>query len=998
MRLLLAILLLAALAVPARAEPGPPAPAGPQAPSASQPSADEQPASQPAAKAWRPHPKPKPAPANAVRVQPAQVQPAQVQPAQVQPAQVQPAQVWVSDHDGFGRLVVDLGRPASYRLAREGDHVTLLVDGKPLIGSPSGVPRNVQSITGGAGRADITVAPGTTLRDWRKGGLVVIEVLDPHQQAHLPGAPAAAALSGPQMPGGAQPRPVAAAASAGAAAQPGAVAVPGQPPAAAPAAEPAPLAASTTPRSGDAPAFTLSFGPAVGAAAFRRGGSAVVVFDQRRTVDLGALRGDPVFGAATAETVAAGTVIRMPLADGMALSLSRDGSVWRIAAVSAPLRISPIEPHADGGKLTFPVKSPGEVLSIADPDTGGVLLVGTERATGEGIAATRRAPEFSLPPTWQGIVVDPLSDSLDLRARPDGFQMTGGKDGLSLSMLPEPAAAFADASALTRVFDLPALAPEALAKRMQSEVAAAAAAPAMGRGPLRLAAAQTMVALGLGPEAQAVLQAAAAQDPAQAASPVAQALTAVAALVAGRPDEAQALLAPALDGSDEIALWRAVLAADRQDGAPQAAAGFAATLPLILSYPDRLQSMLLPLAAETMAAGGETKAAAALLDHRKDDPSLALARAMLKEAKGDTAGALAAYDAVAAGSDRFRHARAAVRAVELRLANHTLDAGQAADALDKLLYAWRGGPFETSLRQRVAELREQTGEWRTALALLRENEAADPDRQQDLHARLQAAFDGMAGGKALDGLSALDLVALIGENADLPHGGPDGQALDARVADRLVALDLPMRAAPVLEKLMQQADGGGRAELGARLAAVRLGEGDADGALAALSASTGPDLPPGLAERRGLVQAAAESKRGDRERSLATLAAIGTPAADEARAAELERAGDWAGAAQALAGYAARTVPAAGKLDDAQRATLLRLATAEARAGDAAGLASLHASAGARMESGPLADMFRLLTADPVHGVGDIRRAGLETGLARALPQQLNAVTGAPRL
>ena len=996
MRRLPTILLLAALAVQARAEPGPSAQVS-QETSASQEPAQARHAPAKAA----PGPRAKPAPA---------------QPGRVQPEQSKPAQVWVSDHDGFGRVVVDLGQPASYRLARDGDHVTLLFDGKPLIGSPSGVPRNVQSIVGGTGRADIVIAHGASLRDWRRGGLVVIEVLDPRQQAHPPASPppASPAPSGPvaavphspvegpgtSAVGGTHQMPVAAAASPAAAAKTAAgaaVAKSGPPPAARPA-DPPPLAASPTPQSGDAPAFTLSFGPSVGAAAFRRGGSTVVVFDQRRTVDLGALRGDPVFGAATAETVAAGTVIRMPLADGMALSLSRDGAAWRIAAVPAPLRISAIEPQADGGKLTFPAKSPGEVLSIADPDTGGVLLVGTERAPGEGVTAPRRTPEFSLPPTWQGVVVDPLSDALDLRVKPDGFQLTGGKDGLSLSTLPEPGAALANADALTRVFDLPALAPDALARRMQSEVAAAAAAPAMGRGPLRLASAQTMIALGLGPEAQAVLQAAAAQDPALAASPVVQALTAVAALVSGRTDEAQALLAPAVDGSDEIALWRAVLAADRQDGAPQAAAGFAATLPLILSYPDRLRSMLLPLAAETMAAGGETKAAAALLDHREADPSLALARAMLKEAQGDTAGALAAYDAVAAGSDRFRHARAAVRAVELRLAAHTMDAGQAADALDKLLYAWRGGTFETSLRQRVAELREQTGEWRTALALLRENEASDPDRQQALHARLQAAFNDMAGGKALDGLSALDLVALIGENADLLPGGPDGQALDARLADRLMALDLPKRAAPVLEKLMKQAAGGGRAELGARLAALRLGEGDADGALAALSASAGPDLPPGLAERRGLVQAAAESKRGDRERSLATLAAIGTSAADEARAAELERADDWHGAAQALAGYAARTVPASGKLDDAQRATLLRLATAEARSGDAAALASLRASVGARMESGPLADMFRLLTADPVHGVGDIGRAGRETGLARALPQQLNAVTGTPRL
>ena len=80
-------------------------------------------------------------------------------------------------------------------------------------------------------------------------------------------------------------------------------------------------------------------------------------------------------------------------------------------------------------------------------------------------------------------------------------------------------------------------------------------------------------------------------------------------------------------------------------------------------------------------------------------------------------------DTLANGHDQFDRARAAVRAVELRLAAGVLDKTQAADALDKLLYAWRGDARELALRERVAELRGQTGAWRVALATLRQ--AAD---------------------------------------------------------------------------------------------------------------------------------------------------------------------------------------------------------------------------------------------------------------------------------
>jgi len=481
-------------------------------------------------------------------------------------AQGQPAAVWVSDHDGFGRVTVDFDRPEHYRLVRSGNHVTVLIDGGPAVGSPQGQSRNVQSVEGGAGRIDFTVVPGAALRDWRQGGLIVIEVLNPLPQARQPAAqasPPPAATS--QSPAGQgdlaaaadatrlgktppppsvplartapvppAPKPLAEAPSPAAAAQPptaGSAAddpaahaspapvppsaaarsptaegerasaaaetwmgksppPPAQPastaprtpsvpmsparappsataaspsamgpaagnpdhappapvpPSAAavrpPSAEPQPMTAGPTPDSG---AFLLPFGPEVGAAAFRRGNAAVLVLDQRRAVDLSPLRGDPVFGAATAETVAAGTVIRLPLAQGMALSLSRDGAAWRIAAVSAPPKLSPIQSLSDDGKLTLHAMSPGGVVSITDADTGGTLLVGTERRPGEGVAVTRRMPEFSLLQTWQGVAVDPLADSLDLRVRPDGFRLTGGKDGLSLSLLPDPGSGAGD--------------------------------------------------------------------------------------------------------------------------------------------------------------------------------------------------------------------------------------------------------------------------------------------------------------------------------------------------------------------------------------------------------------------------------------------------------------------------------------------------------------------------------------------------------------------------
>ena len=366
---------------------------------------------------------------------------------------------------------------------------------------------------------------------------------------------------------------------------------------------------------------------------------------------------------------------------------------------------------------------------------------------------------------------------------------------------------------------------------------------------------------------------------------------------------------------------------------------------------------------------------------------------MLQQAQGDNAGALARYDRLAQSRDQSVHTRAAISAVELRLASGALDAKQAADQLESLLYSWRGDKRERALRERLAGLEARIGAWRSGLALLRESESLFPEDKAAIHGELGDMFAGLLHGDVADALPPLELVSVVDENADLLPAGPDGEALQAKLADRLVALDLPKRAGPLLEKLMLAAKSGVvRAGFGARLAAMRLREGDAAGALGALDASVAEDLSPDLIERRTLLVAAANARRGDNDRALAALGTLDSTAAYEARATILERANDWPAAQRALTDYAAKTIPPDGKLDDPQRRTLLRLATAAARAGDNAALTALRQREGARMETGPLADMFRLLTADEVRGVADLKRSGHEATLARELPGELKAL------
>jgi len=750
-------------------------------------------------------------------------------------------------------------------------------------------------------------------------------------------------------------------------------------------------------------AVLVPFTDRVGAAMFSRGPDTFVVFDQRRPIDLAALRDDPVFGSAVVTIYPAATVIRLVRQAGQSAILTPARTGWLISMVSATPRPTALTPVLINEGMTFPADAPGQVVAIADPVTGATLLIGTQRVSGQSVLTQRRTSEFELPVTGQGIVVEPLSDAIGLRITQTGFVLSGARNGLHLSPPRAMDDAAIAAARLTRLFEFPRQTRETLSNRAKQQAVAAAITPSLKRGPQRVALAQSMIGLGMGAEAETLLRIAMKDDPREAANPATIGLAAVAALLAGRPNEAGDLADPRLTGTDEIAMWRAIQTAMSDEGSPAAAAVLATTAPLLLTYPPELRARVLPLAMETMILGGQADAAAPLLAQREHDPDLAYARALLKQAQGDNEGALKLLDALAETRSTLDHARAESRAVELRLTMGQLDGKGAADALEKQLFAWRGDGRELALRLRIADLRRKAGAWRSVFAMLRGAKADFPGQAADIDRRLKEAFAAVPRDPSLDKMEPTELIGLLDENAELMADGPEGEPMRSLLAEKLMALDLPKRADPLLTKLMRAAPyGPARAGFGATLATLRLREGDGDGAILALSESNSADMGDAVRERRSLIAARVEAKRGDLPGAVEALSATHTQDADEERAAILERSQDWAGARDALTVLAARMVPEpcvspCGPLDSAQLAVVLRLATAATRAGDDATLGALRDRLRTRIGPGPQGDMFRLLTAQPVRGTADLGRARAEMGVARSVAADMGAKKAAAR-
>jgi hypothetical protein len=954
-------------------------------------------------------------------------------------AQPAPVPVRVGEHAGYSRIVLDFAAPTQPAISQDGATLTLRLPGGAVADIDAArrrLPAHVAAISAGPGELALTLAPGAQVRHFRLGNRLVIDVLPGAAAAAAPArapaaappvAPVAAPIAAPALPIPPVP-PLPPELLARAAPPPSPPSQPTAPPLPAPVA-PAPVAAvpvaaapeppsppnnvtveEATPRPaapqgpvslavrpvGDN-AIALPFDARTGLALFRRGDTAWIVLDEPRPLDLAPLRNHPRFGRAEISVAPAATVLRVRLDPGLALRARRDGQSWLVealpqdAAPATPLRAQ--VSAGEGSRLALPAGSVGRSATLRDPTTGETLLVGTVRDPSFGVAPARAYAAFALPPTSAGILVVPQSDTVQLRALSDGFVVAAGPaSSLGLALADGAEGAMVSAAGLTRRFELGAASEAAQVERIRRLAAETGAAAPLARARLRQETAEALLAMGLAVEAHGVLALAATEDPAAARDPRLQGLSAMAALLAGRVAETQGLADPRLDGTDEIALWRALRATALGQSATAQAPVFAATAPLVATYAAPLRARLAPLLAEGMAAGGEPEAARRLLDAAAPPEETArLARARIAEAKGEIDAALDAYEAAARGRDRLQRARAIAGGTELALREGRIDAAEAAKRLDAGLFAWRGDGFETAQRGRVAELRMQAGDPRGALAMLRETAALFPEQDAAIRPRLSAAFNALFRDDGADALPPAQAVTLFEENVDLLPQGAEGEAMIARLAERLLQLDLPGRAAALVQRVMDAQDQGeARAAIGARLATMRLSDKDPMGARAALAASAADGLPPSLVRERRGIEARALAESGDPAGALALLGAQADPPALELRAAIAAAAGDWTAAVAPLAALVAAQLPAPGeKLDEAQRRTLLRLATAAALAGQADLLARLARERGEAMREGRYSEPFRLLTGDPVRGAADLPRIAAELQLARGLPQAL---------
>ena len=742
----------------------------------------------------------------------------------------------------------------------------------------------------------------------------------------------------------------------------------------------------------------IPFGSEVGAAAFWRDGRIYVVFDERRPIDVAVLRELPAFAGAVVRLVANGTVLEVPAPRSIGVVLARETAGWSIK-LRMPRdgdRFEPIRVQVVNDEMRLEAEASGRIVTLVDPSNGGPLLVGTLRTAHAASQTVRQTPEFGLAATFMGVLVEPVSDRITLRAIRGGFVVGGGMVA-TLALSGERGGTASEGRLLSRSFDFPPLETEGLLRRLQAAQIAAATAPSQTRTARRVEVAQAFLALGLGVEAQSILSLIDTDDVHTTSKSDVAGLRMIAAVIAARFEEAGDIAGAAAPLSDELTLWRGLLIASRGDAGREAAVLLAATYPILLDYPAPLRDRMLPLVADVLSRGSEMTAARTIVAAVPSDPRFDLARAAIartEAGENNTAAAIQILEHAAVSPDRRMRSRAIDELVELKLATHALSPHEAADQFEHALYSWRGDELELKRRVRLAQLRSEAGEWRQAISMLRDTVEIWPDRAKDLAPGMMDSFARAIAAEGDKALSPFELVALAADNGDLLPTGTQGQMLVARIADQLDRLELPGRSNDVLGRLLAGAsDGLGRAEIGVRIAVNKLLLDDPAGALDALNVSTAPELPLELQERRMLAFARAAAASGDLSSALSGLATLDTRPALQLRATLLGQIGDWSGAVAVLRGLVDKNVPRVGAIDRDGAALILELASAAARGGNRAERASVRAEFLPRLGGSGIAKMLDFITAEPIEAVTDFDRATREALLARATPEAVRTLT-----
>ncbi|RTR24657.1 tetratricopeptide repeat protein [Azospirillum griseum] len=944
--------------------------------------------------------------------------------------------VRAADQPDATRVTFEWPGPVDYTMTRDGAAVTLTFDkgGTPDLAQAARATlrnvRNLESFRQPNGALAVTFAApqDAEIKESKNGKTVTLDVMNAgtRKGADSTAKPGATPPAPATPPAAAKPATPTQAPTTPAATAPAPTTPAAAPTAASAEVKPAPDAAGaeakpTPPPGPKGPVLTFETGGPSSIAVYPRAGQLYIVFDRPMPIGAGKVTGPGAELMGNVEPVPAtgGSAFRTKIGPMVWPAVERKGTTWTIASSGRPpnmssvndLRIDAEPDFLLGARLLVRAPDAATVVQLSDPDVGDRVQVIPLPSPGLAVAESRRYPDLEVMPSFQGVVIRPISDNVTVRPVKEGVEVTSA-GGLHMSPAadagnpaiaqaasspsqpaapqpvpaqmaapPGPPAGLAMDGPKTaplqgrRLFNLPAWKHGDLdhyTEARQDLQLAVVNAPESERAKAQLDLARFYFANGFGQETLGMLDVLQQNQPDLEGWPEFRALRGAARVLTGDLAGAEAdLTVPSLATNPEAALWRSAIAADKRDW-PTAINGFKAASAILSSYPDPMIGKLGLRAAEAALETGDTNNAKRILDRiierggpdSEDRPDLQYLRGLYYARTGETDRAREQLKAAFDSYDRLYHAKAGLALTNLDLAEGKMSATAAAEQLAGLTFTWRGDDLEMQIRSRMGEVLIAGGKYPEGFNTMKETAAlvADTPRAEAITKDMSRIFADLYKDGAAR-LPTLEALKLYDQFRELTPVGEAGDEIIRQLAERLISIDLLNRAADLLQHQVEfRLSGLDKARIGTRLASVRLLDNKPEQALQALEMSNVPGIPADLAAERRLMQAKALSELNKGDDALLLLADDDGANANLLRVDIAWRGQKWEAAALAL-NKIIGPPPLPGKaLDPAVSQLVLNRAVALALAGDGTGLNLLRKDFEAAMKGGPNEDAFRVLT------------------------------------
>ncbi|MFD0390320.1 hypothetical protein ACFQ4K_24965 [Tistrella bauzanensis] len=443
-----------------------------------------------------------------------------------------------------------------------------------------------------------------------------------------------------------------------------------------------------------------------------------------------------------------------------------------------------------------------------------------------------------------------------------------------------------------------------------------------------------------------VVETAMSREPAIADRVDVVALTGAAAYMQGHYDQAETAFNDArFDQDPAYALWRAAVAAgrERHNVVGEFASG-GVNVPIDFPTPLRAQ-MLISIGHSTLASG-RLEAGRAMIDNLTQmslDPKQAAMveylSALADKVEGNADIAIDRWRAIAdAGVDRKVSVLARLAQIETAVETGSMKPADGAAAIDKLRFDWRGDQIEMNMLKILGEMREKAGNYHGALGAWKEAVTYYPDAPQsaELARRMSDTFVWLFVEGGSSKLAPLDALALFYDYRELTPVGERGDEMIRIMADKLAAVDLLDEASELLRhQVAFRLSGADRSRVGARLALIRLLDGDPAGARQALQDSVTAEMTPALINQRQRLEARALADLGEFDGARAAIQGDDGAEARRLRAEFAWTQENWAAAADAYRRVIEPLIanPAA-RVDDVAARETLKAAIAAVLAGN----------------------------------------------------------------